>query len=47
MDVPLVTKLQDGFEMQAFESLLASEHCENTLQVPTVGDVELAGVNAH
>ena len=45
--VPLVTKLHEGFVLQAAESLLASEHYENALQVPIVGDVVLAGVNAH
>ena len=43
----MVTKLHDGFELQATESLLASEHYENSLQVPTSGEVEFAGVNAH
>ena len=45
--VPLITKLHEGLVLQAEESLLASEHYENALQVPIVGDVELAGVNAH
>ena len=43
----MVTKLHDGLELHATESLLASEHYENALQVPMVGEVELAGVNAH
>ena len=47
VDVPFVTKLHDGFELQAVESLLASEHYEKTLHVPTVGVVVLVGVNAH
>ena len=46
VDVPLVTKLHEGFELHANESLLASEHYEKILQVPTVGVVELAGVKA-
>ena len=45
--VPLVIKLHEGFVLHAIESLLASEHYENALQVPIVGEVELAGVNAH
>ncbi len=33
--------------LQAIESLSASEHNVNTLQVPRFGDVELVGVNTH
>ena len=46
-DVPFVTKLHEGFVLHAVVSLFASEHYENALQVPIVGDVEFAGVNAH
>ena len=47
VDVPLIIKLHEGFVLQAIESLLASEHNVNTLQVPRFGDVELVGVNTH